>query len=120
VGFFQLHAGPLGFWVEPFFHPGARNVADWIAAWLIQYNIPLQQPLYVCVRSYQDWVGAILKEHGFALFDKQAVLFRRTVAPIQVMEPVYSAVVEKTIPQTTTYASIGAPKTYDSATPNHR
>jgi hypothetical protein len=120
VGFFHLRAGPLGSWVEPFFHPGARNVADWIATWLIQYNVALQQSLYLCVRSYQDWVGAILKDHGFALFDKQAVFVRRTTVPTHALESVYTAVADKIIPQATTYTSMGAPKNYDTATPNHR
>jgi hypothetical protein len=120
VGFFHLRSGPLGVWMEPFFHPGARNVADWIATWLTQYNIQPPQQMYVCVRSYQDWVGSILQDNGFALFEKQAVLVRRTVVPIQAMEPVYPAVAEKTIPQATTYLSMGAQKIYDSTTPNHR
>lgn len=120
VGFFSLRTGPLGLWMEPVFHPGARHASEWIALWLGELRMDSQEPVYICVRSYQDWVGTILRDLGFALHSRRAVLVRRVVASVPAAETLPITAVEKTVPQATTYTSTATRNTYDSATANHR
>jgi hypothetical protein len=120
VGFFNLRPGPRGLWMEPIYHPGARNAAEWIAFWLGGLDLRLQDPIYVCVRSYQDWVGPILHDNGFSLMSRRAVLIRRVVVPVPVAEGLPLSAVDKSVPQATTYTSSVNRKAYDSATAHHR
>jgi hypothetical protein len=120
VGFFSALSGPLGLRMEPFFHPGARHVAPWINAWLSAPDFPKERPVYVCVRSYQDWVGPILRDAGFSLLSRQAVFSRRIVVPIPVLEGIRIPAKENPAPQATTYAPVASPTAYDTATSDHR
>jgi hypothetical protein len=120
VGFFHIRTGLRGLWMEPFFHPGARHASEWIASWLGALSARPQDPVYVCVRSYQDWVGPILQDFGFSLFSRRAVFVRRVVVPVPLLEGVPLSAVEKPVPQATTYTSSATPNAYDSATTNHR
>jgi hypothetical protein len=106
--------------MEPFFHPGARHAAQWIAAWLGALRPGSQEPVYVCVRSYQDWLGSILQEFGFSLFSRRAVLVRRVVVPLPILEGAPLPAVEKTAPQASTFTTPVTHNGYDSATANHR
>jgi hypothetical protein len=120
VGFFHLRSGPLGMWMEPFFHPGARHAASWIGAWLGALPAGEREPVYVCVRSYQDWLGSILRDFGFTLFSRRAVLVRRVVVPVPIPEGAPLSAVEKPVPQTSTFSAPVTHNGYDSATANHR
>jgi len=120
VGFFHLRIGSRGLWMEPFFHPGAHHAAEWIAAWLGTLRLRPQDPVYLCVRSYQDWVGSILQDFGFSLFSRRSVLARRVVVTVPILEGVPLPVVEKPATQATTYTPSVTQKAYDSATANHR
>jgi hypothetical protein len=120
VGFFSLRTGSRGIWMEPFFQPGARNAAEWVAAWLSVLRVPLQDPVYFCVRSYQDWLGPILQDSGFTLFSRRAVLARRVVVSVPVAEGIPLSAVEKPVPQASTYNSSVTQNAYDSPTANHR
>jgi hypothetical protein len=120
VGFFHLRSGPLGLWMEPFFHPAARHAAQWIAAWLGSLRLNPQEPAYVCVRSYQDWLGSILRDFGFSMFSRRAVLVRRVVVPLPVTESAPLPAVEKPATQASTFSSPVVQNGYDSATANHR
>jgi hypothetical protein len=120
VGLFQIRIGPRGLWMEPIFHPGARHVSEWIACWLDALRDRPQDPVYVCVRSYQDWVGPILQSFGFSLFGRRELFVRRVVVPVPLAEGVPLPAVEKPVPQATTYTSSAAHNVYDTATANHR
>jgi hypothetical protein len=120
VGFFGSLSGPLGLRIEPVFHPGARHVAPWIAAWLSAPDFPAARPVYVCVRSYQDWVGSILRDAGFSLIGRQAVFSRRIVVPVPVLEAIRLSAKENTAPQATSYHSGSSPTAYDTPTSDHR
>jgi hypothetical protein len=120
VGFFAALSGPLGLRVEPIFHPGARQVASWMTAWLSAPDFPTERPVYVCVRSYQDWVGPILRDAGFSMFSRQAVFSRRIVVPIPFLEAIHISAKENPAPQATTYTPGASPTAYDTATSDHR
>jgi hypothetical protein len=120
VGFLSSLSGPLGLRVEPVFHPGARHVSSWLAAWLAAPDFPAARPVYVCVRSYQDWVGPILRDNGFSLMCRQAVFSRRIVVPLPVLEAIHLTAKENPAPQATTYTPGATPSTYDAPATNHR
>jgi hypothetical protein len=120
VGFFSLRAGPRGLWMEPVFHPGARHAAEWIAAWLGGLRTDGREPVYVCVRSYQDWMGPILRDLGFSLSNRRAVLVRRVVVSVPAAESLPISAVDKPVPQASTYTSTVTQNAYDSTTANHR
>jgi hypothetical protein len=102
VGFFQCVFGPLGVWVDPYFHPSAHQVSEW----LTQFNYALLRtyrlPVFYCVRSYQEWLGPMLQGMGFACCLDQSVLARRIVAPTMSAQPVQLTVVEGNAPPVTT------------------
>jgi hypothetical protein len=120
VGFFGAASGPLGLRVEPIFHPSARHVASWMTAWLAAPDFPADRPVYVCVRSYQDWFGSILREAGFSPWSRQAVFSRRIVVPIPVLEAIHITAKENPAPQPTTYTSGASLTAHDTATSDHR
>ncbi|MBN1438297.1 MAG: hypothetical protein JW929_02720 [Anaerolineales bacterium] len=120
AGFFQVRSGPLGLWMEPFFHPMARKAADWIAGWLGALSPRPPGPVFVRVRSYQDWVGPILREFGFNLHSRRAAFVRRVVVPLPLEEGMALSSVEKPIPQATSYGSPSSRNAYDTAAANHR
>jgi hypothetical protein len=82
VGSIDVQSGPRGIWLEPFFHPAARDVAEAMHSILANLRPTAARPAYVCVRSYQNWLGPILAEAGLARWGEQAVLVRRIVVPI--------------------------------------
>jgi hypothetical protein len=120
VGFFGAASGPLGLRVEPIFHPSARHVASWMTAWLAAPDFPADRPVYVCVRSYQDWFGSILREAGFSPWSRQAVFSRRIVVPIPVLEAIHITAKENPAPQPTTYTPGASLTAHDTATSDHR
>jgi hypothetical protein len=83
VGYLHIRRGQRGTWVEPFFHPAARDVAEATRSFLSAPWAQPVRPLYVCVRSYQDWLGAILQHAGLRSWGEQAVMVRRVVVPIR-------------------------------------
>jgi hypothetical protein len=121
VGYFQFSSGGLGAWVDPFFHPSARHAAEWLSRLLYDLLDSGTAPLYVCVRSYQEWMGTILQDLGFVCAGDQSVLARRFVAPVAVAQPLQLQVVEGGAPPVTTMTppSSSLHEAYDS-TPHHR
>jgi hypothetical protein len=82
-GYLDLDHGPLGVWVQPYFHPAVSDHADLLAAAFGRLAERHQQPIYVCVRSYQGWMNASLDAMGFQRTAAQAVMVKRLVARVQ-------------------------------------
>jgi hypothetical protein len=120
VGFFRIHSGRRGLWMEPFFHPEARRAAEWLHAWLGALPPDRSDPVYVCVRSYQEWLGPILSEFGFSRFGRRAVLVRRVVVPVPVREVVTLPAVETPATGATPFRPTPVSQRYDAATTDHR
>jgi hypothetical protein len=120
VGVFLTQIGTRGLWMEPILHPGARHVAEWTAALIAALNIHSALPLHVCVRSYQDWLGAILRDFQFSLCGEQAVMARRVVVPVPAGLAVSPAVIEGGVPNVTSIQNSARSECYDSSTTNHR
>jgi len=74
--YISLKYGPVGIWAQPFIHPDAACLPEWMTA--IQTSIPNRRnrPVYVCVRSYQAWLESILEELSASAGERQAVMVR--------------------------------------------
>ncbi len=120
VGIFLGKSGPRGIWIEPFFHPGAHHVAEWTAVLMNALPRRSATPFYVCVRSYQDWMGSILRDFDFALCGEQAVMARRVVVPVPAAKKLPLPAVENSLPNVTSIHSPTVRKIYDTPTSNHR
>jgi hypothetical protein len=86
IGYMQLQHGPLGSWIQPFFHPSVEDPEDLLKPILKQVRDDRRSPLYVSVRSYQGWMDGMLHRLGFDSWQDQAVMVKHLVA--QVRKPV--------------------------------
>lgn len=99
LGYLDIERGSLGTWVQPFFHPAAEDFYRLMADFL--HQTPVDRPLFVCVRSYQSWMGRPLERLWFEPEVDQAVLVKRLTA--RVPKPVRGRLrrVEGTYPEPT-------------------
>jgi len=95
VGLIDAQSGPRGIWLEPFFHPAARDVAETMYSVLAGLRLSGTRPAYVCVRSYQNWLGPILAEAGLTRWGEQAVLVRRIVVPVSERRALSAPAIER-------------------------
>jgi hypothetical protein len=102
VGFFQCAIGSRGVWIDPYFHPGARQVSVWLAQFSYAAMKTYRLPVFYCVRSYQDWLDPMMQEMGFSCLEEQSVLARRIVSPVTVSQPLQLPIVEGNAPPVTT------------------
>lgn len=85
--------GPRGVLVRPYLPPEEKGVIkDLVAAFLHLEARRFSNDVYVCVRSYQQWMCAALAESGFDLCSQQAVMVKRLVARIKhpVVPPIHT------------------------------
>jgi hypothetical protein len=80
LGYLEVERGPLGAWVQPYFHPAGEQVDRLLSVFLAEAK---RTPLYICVRSYQSWMGAPLERLGFEPLTDQAVMVKRLTAGIR-------------------------------------
>lgn len=83
LGYLEIDRGPLGTWVEPFFHPAAEQTHALLEDLLAQGPLTRGRPLYLCVRSYQGWMNGLLQRLGFDLCSSQAVMVKRLAATVR-------------------------------------
>lgn len=83
IGYMQLQHGPLGSWVQPFFHPSVENPEDLLGPLLLKMHNDRKKPLYVSVRSYQGWMDGMLHRLGFDAWQDQAVMVKHLVAKVR-------------------------------------
>jgi hypothetical protein len=74
--YINLKYGQAGIWAQPFIHPDAACLPEWMTAMLTSIPNRRNRPVYVCVRSYQAWLESILEELGASAGERQAVLVR--------------------------------------------
>ncbi len=124
--YFEIKRGPRGIWLQPFFHLDAEPVDYMLADLIAKLRPRPSRPLYVSLRSYQDWLEAPLQDQGARPGPYQASMVRRTVLPLKVEDarrvPVPN---RRTEPTTPIHALIPNRRvelewtTYDQ-TPNYR
>lgn len=83
LGYLEVERGPLGVWVQPYFHPAAEDLEHLLRGLVSTVNGRGDRPLYVCVRSYQSWLGAGLADLWFEPFVDQGVMVKRLAVPIR-------------------------------------
>ncbi len=82
----DLRRGPKGIWMQAFVHLDAQQFEISLAELLGQLGPTRKRPIYVCVRSYQDWLDPILRELGAEEGPLQAIMVRRTTRNVKVGE----------------------------------
>jgi len=83
LGYLDVDRGPLGIWLQPFFHPAAENLDQLLQAILGLLEGRRDRPFYVCVRSYQSWLSSPLEGLGFETCLDQAVMVKRLAVSIR-------------------------------------
>jgi hypothetical protein len=81
--YLQIQRGPLGTWLQPFFHPSVDRAEALLAPVLRQLRVDRNHPLYLCVRSYQGWMNGMLERIGFEAWQDQAVMVKHLVAKVR-------------------------------------
>ncbi|MEM9951226.1 MAG: hypothetical protein AAFV93_19005 [Chloroflexota bacterium] len=79
-----ISEGGNGVYLLPFIHPDVSSDAqDIITAAIAQINRSAKVPIYVCVRSYQDWLNYTLQDLNFEEWVEQAVMVKQIVAGVR-------------------------------------
>ncbi|MGJ3237524.1 MAG: hypothetical protein ACFE0Q_02350 [Anaerolineae bacterium] len=82
-----ISEGSNGVYLLPFIHPNAMSQADEIIRGVIaRVDRCAKLPIYVCVRSYQDWLNPIFEDLGFEEWVEQAVMVKQIAAGIRYPE----------------------------------
>jgi hypothetical protein len=83
LGYMDTARGPLGIWVQPYFHPAAEEPEKLLLEFLGELNGRREIPVHFCVRSYQSWMNGVLAHLDFEPLVDQAVMVKRLVAAIK-------------------------------------
>lgn len=83
LGYLDIDRGPLGDWVQPYFHPAAEEPEELLKEFMARANSRRRVPLYVCVRSYHGWLRTPLEKLGFEIDSDQAVMVKRLAASVR-------------------------------------
>ncbi len=83
LGYLDIDRGPLGDWVQPYFHPAAEEPEALLSEYIARSTARRRAPLYVCVRSYHGWLRAPLERLGFEIDSDQAVMVKRLAASVR-------------------------------------
>lgn len=86
MAFFDVSRGPLGIWIQPYLHPSISNHANGLIADLLcRFTEGETVPIFVCVRSHQDWLRTPLTDLEFSPWAYQAVMVKRLA--VRIAEP---------------------------------
>jgi hypothetical protein len=91
-GYIAVSEGKYGLYVMPFLHPDIlfNEASAIIAGAIVRQPKAERQPVYACVRRYQDWLEDGLARLGFAPISQQAVMVRHIAAGVR--HPVFAPV----------------------------
>ena len=82
--FLQVGRGTRGCFVQPFLHPEVQDAISVVVGGFLQLEAHQPgNPLYWCVRSYQQWMRHALLDFGFTLYGQQAVMVKRLAVPVR-------------------------------------
>ena len=102
LAYCEVARGPHGLWVQPFVHLDADPFEVAFAELVSKLRPRPSRPVFVCLRSYQDWLEGSLRRIGAQPGAYQASLARRTVKPLKVENkqrlPVANRSAEPTMP----------------------
>jgi hypothetical protein len=99
LGYLDIERGSLGTWIQPYFHPAVEGFQRLLGSYL--RDIPKDRPIYVCVRSYQSWMGGPLERLWFEPSVDQAVMVKRLAIGVRRQAASPLPAVEGTYPEPT-------------------
>jgi hypothetical protein len=76
LAYVELLYGPRGIWAQPFVHPDAEDVAEFMKDLIQKIPGRLSRPVYFCMRSYQSWLEPAIEELGAEAGPRQAVMVK--------------------------------------------
>lgn len=82
VAYAEVRRGPRGIWLLPFVSLDAEPFDTAMADLIAKLRPRPGRPVYVCLRSYQDWLQRSLEDLGAAAGPRQVVMARRTSLPL--------------------------------------
>lgn len=85
AAFADVQRGPRGTWLQVLAAP-TPAMPDWLTELVLRLRPRRNRPLYIAVRSYQDWLEPVLEGLDADPGPRQAVLLRRMVQPVKVKE----------------------------------
>lgn len=98
----EVKRGPRGIWLQPFVSLDAEPIDQRLAELLARLRPRAGRPVYVCLRSYQDWLRSPIEKLGGEPGPTQAVMSKRTTLPLKTEEvrrlPVANRSAEPTTP----------------------
>ena len=86
VAYAEVRRGPRGIWLLPFVHLDAEPFDKGMGELVARLRPRPSRPVYVCLRSYQDWLQRALEDLGAAAGPRQVVMARRTSLPLPAEE----------------------------------
>lgn len=86
LAYVDVARGPRGAWLQPFVHLDAVPFGPAMASLTAGLGPSRGKPLYVCQRSYQQWLEAELDDLGAKPGPQQAVMAKRTTRPVNAIE----------------------------------
>jgi hypothetical protein len=89
--YINLTRGPKGILLMPLIHPETTDVAERLLSILNHIPTRGNRPVYLCIRSYQEWLAPILEGLGAKVSPKQAVMVKHLARMIKEDQPVNAA-----------------------------
>jgi hypothetical protein len=84
MAYAEIRRGGHGIWVQPFVHLDAEPFHETFLDLVNRLRPRPSRPLYISVRSYQDWLETLLEDEGAQPGPRQVALARRTVVPLKI------------------------------------
>ena len=82
VAYAEVRRGPRGIWLQPFVNLDAEPFEAAMGDLIAKLRPRPGRPVYVCLRSYQDWLQRSLEDLGASAGPRQVVMARRTSLPL--------------------------------------
>lgn len=86
MAYVDIRSGPRGTWLQAFVHMDAQDFDEDLTSLLASLRPSRRRPLYLCLRSYQDWLEPMLRKLGTKEGPRQAVMVKRTARRIKAGE----------------------------------
>ena len=84
LAYLAVSRGPLGYWVRPFVHPEVQPLLPALISGLLTQLGADEQPVYVCLRSYQGGFQGALSDNHFTPEAYQALMVKRLAVGVLV------------------------------------
>ncbi len=83
LAYIDVIYGSQGIFLRPLVHPNVENIHGKLLSLLADLSEQNEEPIYLCVRSYQAWIEPILEEMGASVGPRQAVMVKHLVNKIR-------------------------------------